>query len=101
MRELEILAELPTSAEVHDVGALRPGMVASAVRVAYDPWSRPGLARLASSDPRYEGLDEAAAWPVAADTTWSRYRTDGFFFQAEDGIRYFHVTGVQTCALPI
>src|SRR5690606_18281421 len=24
-----------------------------------------------------------------------------FFFQAEDGIRVFHVTGVQTCALPI
>src|SRR6266511_4874387 len=23
------------------------------------------------------------------------------FFQAEDGIRCFHVTGVQTCALPI
>src|SRR5690606_476055 len=23
------------------------------------------------------------------------------FFQAEDGIRDFHVTGVQTCALPI
>src|SRR5690606_8285446 len=26
---------------------------------------------------------------------------DLFFFQAEDGIRDFHVTGVQTCALPI
>src|SRR5690606_39279545 len=26
---------------------------------------------------------------------------DFFFFQAEDGIRVFHVTGVQTCALPI
>src|SRR5215510_5926889 len=25
----------------------------------------------------------------------------GFFFQAEDGIRVGHVTGVQTCALPI
>src|SRR2546430_7229784 len=25
----------------------------------------------------------------------------GFFFQAEDGIRYLTVTGVQTCALPI
>src|SRR5439155_6806996 len=25
----------------------------------------------------------------------------GFFFQAEDGIRRGHVTGVQTCALPI
>src|SRR5690606_40046313 len=24
-----------------------------------------------------------------------------FFFQAEDGRRDFHVTGVQTCALPI
>src|SRR5690606_39968355 len=28
-------------------------------------------------------------------------RTGFFFFQAEDGIRDFHVTGVQTCALPI
>src|SRR5690606_21574192 len=27
--------------------------------------------------------------------------TPGFFFQAEDGIRDFHVTRVQTCALPI
>src|SRR5690606_39896911 len=27
--------------------------------------------------------------------------TPCFFFQAEDGIRGFHVTGVQTCALPI
>src|SRR5690606_40016391 len=26
---------------------------------------------------------------------------DVFLFQAEDGIRDFHVTGVQTCALPI
>src|SRR5690606_39350411 len=33
-----------------------------------------------------------------------RYRLSSlcfFFFQAEDGIRDFHVTGVQTCALPI
>src|SRR5690625_7792619 len=29
-----------------------------------------------------------------------RYSED-FFFQAEDGIRDGHVTGVQTCALPI
>ena len=26
---------------------------------------------------------------------------EGFFFQAEDGIRDYDVTGVQTCALPI
>src|SRR5690606_41632817 len=29
------------------------------------------------------------------------YSLKTFFFQAEDGIRDFHVTGVQTCALPI
>src|SRR5215475_4995212 len=29
------------------------------------------------------------------------FRSLLFFFQAEDGIRDFHVTGVQTCALPI
>src|SRR6266511_5214285 len=31
----------------------------------------------------------------------SKNRHVFFFFQAEDGIRDFHVTGVQTCALPI
>src|SRR5687767_15574586 len=30
-----------------------------------------------------------------------KIRLDGFFFQAEDGIRDKLVTGVQTCALPI
>src|SRR5260370_32847781 len=29
------------------------------------------------------------------------FRILAFFFQAEDGIRYSSVTGVQTCALPI
>src|SRR5258706_8524726 len=35
--------------------------------------------------------------------TWSRNDTSlkFFFFQAEDGIRDWSVTGVQTCALPI
>src|SRR5690606_40402910 len=30
-----------------------------------------------------------------------RWTDVSFLFQAEDGIRDFHVTGVQTCALPI
>src|SRR5256885_9846829 len=29
------------------------------------------------------------------------YSAEFFFFQAEDGIRDYKVTGVQTCALPI
>src|SRR5690606_17559380 len=33
--------------------------------------------------------------------TSRRFLLSCFFFQAEDGIRDFHVTGVQTCALPI
>src|SRR5207253_5664398 len=37
--------------------------------------------------------------------SWGRKYIDNglscFFFQAEDGIRDGHVTGVQTCALPI
>src|SRR5256885_11840677 len=32
---------------------------------------------------------------------WSRSGDSFFFFQAEDGIRDYKVTGVQTCALPI
>src|SRR5436309_1736208 len=45
----------------------------------------------------FHGIDKAVA------DTWNNFWKDckAFFFQAEDGIRYFHVTGVQTCALPI
>lgn len=77
LRELEALAERLSGAEVQVVGALRPGMLASAIRIAFDPWSRPGLARLAAGDRERDGLDEGAAWPVATDTSWATYRTDG------------------------
>src|SRR5262249_58259743 len=36
------------------------------------------------------------AWKRAEEDVWFL-----FFFQAEDGIRDWSVTGVQTCALPI
>src|SRR5262249_58908437 len=36
-----------------------------------------------------------------ARCVWSRCWLYVFFFQAEDGIRDWSVTGVQTCALPI
>jgi hypothetical protein len=79
LRELEALAERLTAVDVRVVGALRPGMLAAAVRVAFDPWSRPGLARLAAADPDRDGIDEAAAWPMGADASWGVYRTDGAF----------------------
>src|SRR3989454_2814765 len=35
------------------------------------------------------------------DVTYTKFCLSFFFFQAEDGIRDYKVTGVQTCALPI
>src|SRR5690606_40917004 len=42
-----------------------------------------------------------ALHPLIAGVLVRRVGRCSFFFQAEDGIRDFHVTGVQTCALPI
>jgi hypothetical protein len=77
LRELEALADRLAAADVQVVGALRPGMLANAIRIAYDPWSRPGLARLGAADPERDGIEQAAAWPVGTDTRWGHYRSDG------------------------
>src|SRR5260221_5397772 len=45
-----------------------------------------------------DGVLRASAFQVSLH---SRKSYGFFFFQAEDGIRYHCVTGVQTCALPI
>jgi hypothetical protein len=79
LRELEGLADRLATADVQVVGALRPGTLATAFRVAFDPWSRPGLARLATADPDRDGIPEGAAWPLASETSWSSYRTGGAF----------------------
>src|SRR5256885_1786203 len=52
--------------------------------------AREAEAQSPSHAERSEGLGDAGA---AVD--------ERFFFQAEDGIRDYKVTGVQTCALPI
>src|SRR5215475_14871975 len=49
------------------------------------------------TEDEFDFLTSNKVW-IATDRSRSRCC---FFFQAEDGIRYFHVTGVQTCALPI
>src|SRR3954471_3729382 len=68
LREIEALAERLTAADVQVVGALRPGTLATVFRVAFAPWARPGLARLAAADDDRDGIDEAAAWPAATET---------------------------------
>src|SRR5256885_4930698 len=46
----------------------------------------------------YEGVLDAQ---VSTQAAWRSIGIVFFFFQAEDGIRDYKVTGVQTCALPI
>src|SRR6266508_5643815 len=48
-------------------------------------------------------VNEGGAENEVREDCWTVVTRDGslFFFQAEDGIRAAHVTGVQTCALPI
>jgi hypothetical protein len=77
LRELEALTERLAAAEVKVIGPLRPGQLAATIRIAFDPWSRPALARLAAADPERDGIDEGGAWPVATEASWSTYRTDG------------------------
>src|SRR5256885_8965525 len=43
------------------------------------------------------GIVMVCLWLARETTRWLSF----FFFQAEDGIRDYKVTGVQTCALPI
>src|SRR5256885_4077249 len=60
---------------------------------------------------RQQLVDRRHGWPISAYTRQDgagrcqilerRARHRCFFFQAEDGIRDYKVTGVQTCALPI
>src|SRR2546426_4634125 len=54
-------------------------------------------ARHISSLAGYGGVVVFIWWRSGRVSSWYLF----FFFQAEDGIRDYKVTGVQTCALPI
>src|SRR2546430_651997 len=56
--------------------------------------------RLPSRRPKVCILGRVAMMVVMIPA-WAVCLVTCFFFQAEDGIRYLTVTGVQTCALPI
>src|SRR5256885_12789236 len=60
---------------------------------------RPTARASAAASARVTGAD-ALEMASRCDAS-SAARSSVFFFQAEDGIRDYKVTGVQTCALPI
>src|SRR5256885_1654342 len=70
------------------IEALRRAQAAgNAHAVVRDPGQQDGLRRHGARADQARAQSETVA--------------DFFFFQAEDGIRDYKVTGVQTCALPI
>src|SRR5437868_10766133 len=60
-----------------------------------------GSRSTASRRSRSHGARSRPAGCARRERSVSTSRRSRFFFQAEDGIRDGHVTGVQTCALPI
>jgi Putative type VII ESX secretion system translocon, EccE len=76
-RELETFARRLEGAEIEVLHALGPRRLAATIRLAFDPHSRPGLARLGTFDPsREEGVSARNAWPRQTETRWSYYRTN-------------------------
>ncbi|MDQ3876986.1 MAG: type VII secretion protein EccE [Actinomycetota bacterium] len=75
-RELTALATKLATAEVRVEGALTPRLVAKAVRTAFDPSCRAQLALVESRDAGRAGTSVVNAGPMAAEATWSAYRTD-------------------------
>nr|MBA2312035.1 PrgI family protein [Actinomycetota bacterium] len=76
-RELAALSTKLVSAEVTVDGALTPRLVARAIRTGFDPACRESLARVGSRAPGRDGTSIANAAPMATETSWSAYRSDG------------------------
>lgn len=76
LRETEALAERLVAADVQVQGALRPRMLARAIRDAYDPYGRTFRNRAGALDEERAGSDPAHAWPLATNADWGTYRTD-------------------------
>jgi hypothetical protein len=76
VRELTALASRFDPADVVVEGALSPRMLARALRLAFDPYGRERLNRLAVTSPETAGVDPNAFGPIATEVAWDTYRTD-------------------------
>ena len=75
-RELAALSNKLVAAEVAVDGALTPRLVAHALRTGFDPSCRESLARMVARDPERDGTSVTNAAPMAAESSWSTYRSD-------------------------
>lgn len=76
LRELSALRRNLASAEVVVDGVLTPRLLPAAIRTAFDPNSRVGLARRAAAAGEEPGTMPSNAWPLATEASWSAYRTE-------------------------
>jgi hypothetical protein len=76
VRELLALASRFDPADVVVEGALSPRMLSRAIRLAYDPYGRERLNRLAVVAPETADAEPSPWGPLAAETAWDTYRTD-------------------------
>ena len=77
VRELSTFAARFDPTDVVVEGALSSRMLARAVRLAYDPYGRARANRLALVAPDLASADGQPFGPIAAETAWDHYRTDG------------------------
>lgn len=75
VRELQSLRRQLAGADLTVDGILTPRLLSGAMRAAFDPSARAVLARRATAAGDEGGTDPANAWPLAAETRWSSYRT--------------------------
>jgi hypothetical protein len=77
VREVRNLEVRLRAADLLVEGALSPREVARALRTAYDPDDATGLTHRAVEDPDMAGASAKNGFPLATETFWDCYRTDG------------------------
>lgn len=79
LRELNNLENVLHHADLQVVGVLSPRRVGHVLRTAFDPAAVRKLAARAGGDADLVGTAPRNAWPMATETDWGWYRTDGSF----------------------
>ncbi|MEA2433944.1 MAG: hypothetical protein QOG54_1401 [Actinomycetota bacterium] len=76
-RELTALSSKLMGCEVSVLGALTPRLIAGALRTGFDPASRDSLVHISTRNDEREGTSISNAGPMATETSWSSFRSDG------------------------
>ncbi|MBS1888780.1 MAG: hypothetical protein JSU06_16475 [Actinobacteria bacterium] len=79
LREAENLARSLSKADITVFGLLQPRQYAEVIRDAFDPFGHQGRARSTLGEPEREGVEPSLMGPMAAEDSWTYYRSDSAF----------------------